>query len=312
MSEQPNTISKARKKQLISLTVLFLGNLKNFNQEKIAQSVGANEQDKEFLDEVYHEIIGTVKEGYLTMPEKESLKATLLNKFGISNNLEQEVKGQEAKEEKSFVEPSQEKGPKPMNINTTDIEKALEEKEIREDLYSPNSLCGKPELKDYRKISPERIQEHSYEFNNQHITIRTTGMLVFKSSPEMQESMYQYEITKQSADGKSMVMPVVKFGAIDFDKMEDIKYKYAVLIGLLADVRLQDSSLHGYLGELSPTKDENGELNYNVQYSSLEYTAVLAYEQQQNEKNQIKNNIANFHNPNSNVIPFKEEGGEAR
>lgn len=244
MSEQPNTISEARKKQLISFTLLFFKKLESFKKGEIIKAIAGTEQEQEFLNEVCEEIEKTVKEGYLTVAEQYQLQATLFEKFGIS---QQETK--------------------------------IIKENLREDLYEEGSIKKDVKLKN---LSPEnRIAYPTYCFGNKEYTITMTGTLQYVTAQDITEQISQYEIIIDEGE-KTYITRA--FGTIIFNMIDQEAYRNGMFLGLLNERRLKDPAMHGYIGALVPKKDEEGKTQYIVQYRPEEYTAVIELERERGKK----------------------------
>lgn len=293
--ENSNTISEARKKQLINLTVLILRNLKNLKKESIIQSVGATEQEEKFVQEVYEEIKGLGREGYLTIAEKEALKATLFQKFGIS---QQEEKAIEGNFRESLREDSKGENASKEREDSNKISKA----DLREDLYEAGGLSGEVKL---RILKPEnRITHPTYQFANKEYTITKTGDLQYVTVQNVTEQISQYEIIVKEGE-KTYITRA--FGTILFNMMDNRAYRNGMFLGLLHDTRLKAPEMHGYIGALVPRKDEDGKTQYVVQYRAEEYTAVIELE---NARGKKRNNVTSINDIKNNKQ--REAGGEGR
>lgn len=163
----------------------------------------------------------------------------------------------------------------------------------KKELYQPGFLCGrsakvanKPFV-EHIQYTPERVEntspETSYQFADKIYTIKKVGELVYMSTPNLKDSLSEYEITISK---ENMSRTVKRFGEISFHKMSDAAYSTVVFLQLLGADNLTDKELHGYMGSVEQVRDKNGKLKdeYGVVHLPEEYTAVAVWEQIENEK----------------------------
>lgn len=163
----------------------------------------------------------------------------------------------------------------------------------KEGLYQPGFLCGhaeempeKPFVKHIRYM-PERVANISpevpYQFANLTYEIKKIGELIYMSTPNLKDSLSEYEITI-SKEGMSRTAK--RFGEISFHKMTDPAYSTVVFLQLLNGENLTDKELHGYMGRVEQVQDKDGKMKeeYQVVHLPEEYTAVAIWEEIEREK----------------------------
>lgn len=337
LAKLQSVISDERKMTIInlmfrrSINATFLR-----NREGIKSFPLITAEEKDFVDEVYKIIKGlNIGENVLELANRQELIEEVYDRCEIPKEVVKEVKQKRAEKAQETLDKIQKEreeleariaadqrgkeaiGTEEQKVPEPKVVEEIEQVSYKEDLYQPGLLCGRSvEMPDqpfveHISYTPERIAnispQTSYQFADKVYTIKKVGNLCYMSTPNLQDSISEYEITI-SKDNTSKT--IRRFGEISFQQMKDTAYSTVVFLGLLGATNLTDKELHGYIGSLEQVKDENGmpKNQYRVVHSSEEYTAVAIWEQieKAREERKVQNQSQSLQDEEKNA------GGDAR
>jgi len=310
------TISNAKKMTIINLMfVKKQGATLAVNRDSIKAFPTITQEEKDFADKVYDILQElNIGEDILYRGDIEQLKQELYQRCqipqevvekmeqarrqrtketqaDIMKNYEEWAK-QDAQTEKRCEERGRLSGQEP-SIQV--IEGGYSEEVVRykEDLYQPGFLCGHAEkmpekpFVQHVRYTTERVANTSpetpYQFADRIYAIRKIGELVYMPTPNLKDSLSEYEITISKGN---MSRTVKRFGEISFHRMREPAYSTAVLLQLLSVENLTDKELHGYIGGVEQVRDKNGKTKdeYQIVHLPEEYTAVAIWEEIEQER----------------------------
>lgn len=310
------TISNAKKMTIINLMfVKKQGATLAVNRDNIKAFPTITQEEKDFTDKVYDILQElNIGEDILERGDIEQLKEQLYQRCRIPQEVVEKMKQdrmQKAKEAQADIMKNYEEwakqdaqtekrceergGVSGQEPSIQVIEGGYSEEVVRykEDLYQPGFLCGhaekmpeKPFIQHVRYTTERATNtspETPYQFADRIYAIRKIGELVYMPTPNLKDSLSEYEITISKGN---MSRTVKRFGEISFHRMREPAYSTAVLLQLLSVDNLTDKELHGYIGGVEQVRDRNGKTKdeYQIVHLPEEYTAVVIWEEIEQER----------------------------
>lgn len=177
---------------------------------------------------------------------------------------------------------------KPEKIPEIYQENILKEKERKnsdfEELYNPQLIKstknGDKDVEFYANPEGKEVDERD---GDTFITIKPIGVLRYTNAFGLQSHINKYSVVlSRKKDGKYEVSTNNIYSSIDINKFtRDEEYKKAVVEKLLSPENMEKQKNEGYIGEIARKQNEP---DYELFYSSEEYSAIRAYNEQRERK----------------------------
>lgn len=162
-------------------------------------------------------------------------------------------------------------------------------------IQSISDTKGLGKLNNVMYISKQETEYEVFDKTGSRITIQKVGTLHYKTTFGITKDISQYRITKKTNNGQYQVKV---FSSIVILKLDNEKYKAAVLNELLSEENIQLSNAAGYIGTIedSDVSLEKGEEEkevfryaykiddtYSIVYDAEDLSAVGIYKQKARE-----------------------------
>ncbi len=292
---EENILSDETKIMLINLMFQFRkGNDFSISRDRLKAFQSATKQQLIFIDEIYDTLQKIGIDGDINKREyREQVMEKLYKSLQVSSEVMQEVR--KASDSANQQGKAGDKEDKELGTKAIQLQEAKNEIPYKMGLYQPELLCrqpnakvGEPFVKLVRYPVERQFPIYSYQFAGRTYDIKKTGELFYMSTPNLQESISEYEITISMGN---VSRTIKRFGEIFFSKMEDPAYNAMLFLQLLGITNLTDKELHGYMGSLSRVVDTSRRTNgYRVTHLPEQYTAVITWEKMEKESMQEREN----------------------